>query len=326
MIASIVRTSDLPSADRFAWWRKVIDDDLTPTRTTSEHSGNFRAQAVFLGLDCIQVSDLTIPTLQCRRTPTLIRRCDPERYQLALVKSGLVGMTRCRSEARLQAGDFILYDTSHPFDFHAIAEHGSAQLTIMHLPRAALSLPANRVAPLLGQRMGAAGTGAILASCLDSLVVAALADSLSVRDATRLGPVVRDLATAFLGHHADAEDHLPPEPRQQALISRIQAFIEHRLGDPGLSPAVIAEAHHISVRYLHKLFERQDATVAAWIRRRRLDRCRHDLGDPALATRSVHAIAARWGFTRADHFNRTFRAEYGATPGEYRRAISAGHL
>ena len=85
-----------------------------------------------------------------------------------------------------------------------------------------------------------------------------------------------------------------------------------------MTPTTIAAAHHISLRYLHKLFEAQGTTVAGWIRRRRLDRCRVDLLDPAYRARPVSAIGARWGFPDASRFNRVFRAAHGVPPGEYR--------
>jgi AraC-like DNA-binding protein len=65
--------------------------------------------------------------------------------------------------------------------------------------------------------------------------------------------------------------------------------------DPTLTPAMIAAAHHVSVRYLYRLFETEQSRVAAWIRQRRLERCPRDLLDPALRTQPVSAIAGRWG-------------------------------
>jgi AraC-like DNA-binding protein len=102
-------------------------------------------------------------------------------------------------------------------------------------------------------------------------------------------------------------------------LLRVQAFIEERLGDPALSPGMIAAANHISLRYLHKLFEPQSRTVAGFIRERRLERCRRDLADPGLAYVPVRAIALRWGFPDPARLNRLFKDEYGVTPGEYRR-------
>ena len=127
-----------------------------------------------------------------------------------------------------------------------------------------------------------------------------------------------DLVTVFLAHHLDAADAVSPESRQQALMVGIHSFIEHHLGDPQLSPAVVAAADHISVRYLHRLFQQQGSTVSGQIRQRRLERCRRDLAEPALSALPVHAVGARWGFRHAADFSRAFRVAYGMPPGEYR--------
>ena len=74
----------------------------------------------------------------------------------------------------------------------------------------------------------------------------------------------------------------------------------------------------MSLRYLHKLFEAQPTGVAAWSRRRRLERCRHDLLYPALREHSVTTIAARWGLTNPAHFSRCFRDAYGVAPAAFR--------
>ena len=56
------------------------------------------------------------------------------------------------------------------------------------------------------------------------------------------------------------------------------------------------DAHHISVRSLHRLFEDEETTVASYIRDLRLARCRRDLADPALADRPVQADRGALGF------------------------------
>jgi AraC-like DNA-binding protein len=134
-----------------------------------------------------------------------------------------------------------------------------------------------------------------------------------------LGTAVLDLLAVALTSQLGLRRALPPESRQTALLARIRAYIERRLADPDLYPSTIADAHHISVRYLHKLFESEHTTVAAYIRRRRLERSRQDLLDPALHDRPVGAIGARWGFHSPAHFSRAFRGAYETTPGELRR-------
>jgi AraC-like DNA-binding protein len=159
--------------------------------------------------------------------------------------------------------------------------------------------------------------GAILARFMSTLD--AYGPGCRPRELDRLGATALDLAGASLAQHLDAYEELPAETRRRAMLARIDAFIEHNLGDPDLSPAGIAAYHHISVRSLHALFQDQGETVAASVRRRRLERCREDLADPRLRRRSIGAVSARWGYLRPADFSRAFRGAYGVSPREFRR-------
>ncbi|MEU9177936.1 helix-turn-helix domain-containing protein [Streptomyces sp. NPDC048550] len=89
-----------------------------------------------------------------------------------------------------------------------------------------------------------------------------------------------------------------------------------------MTPSAVAARHGISLRRLQQLFRDRGETVAAGIRRRRLERCRADLGNPGLLTSPVHTVARRWGFTNASVFSRAFREAYGTSPTEFRhRAV-----
>lgn len=140
----------------------------------------------------------------------------------------------------------------------------------------------------------------------------------------RLAAALMDLLIVALAERLGRAARLAPSTQRRALLASVRGFIDQRLADPELSPGAIAAAHHISLRYLHKLFEAQPTTVSGWIRQRRLERCRRDLLDPALADWPVSAIAARWGLVDAAHFSRLFRAAYGLPPTEYR--LTAGTL
>jgi AraC-like DNA-binding protein len=131
----------------------------------------------------------------------------------------------------------------------------------------------------------------------------------------RLLPVDQQSSDAVAGVRISGD--AGPGALLSSLVRQLPG--QDRLGDPELSPPTVAAAHHISVRYLHKLFAAQDATVAGFIRSRRLERSRRDLLDPARSERPVSSIAARYGFAEPAHFSRTFRAAYGSPPGEYRR-------
>ncbi|AVV47947.1 helix-turn-helix domain-containing protein [Streptomyces sp. ID05-04B] len=327
MIETVLRSEDLPVADRFAWWREMTSQTLTPTEITSDHSDDFRACFRLLDLGAAQVSVLSYPSLRSRRTPALVRRSDPELYHLALTLRGRQSISRCRRDASVGVGDLLLYDSSHPSDASAFPDDGSAvEGIVVNVPRTAIPLPAAKVDRLLGSPLpGDSGMGALLSQFLIRL--APESDAYRPQDAIRLGGLTVDLITAFLAHHTDTEDSAPPESRQQALLAGIHSFIECNLTDPQLSPAIVAASHHISVRYLHKLFQGQSFTVSAWIRQRRLEGCRRDLADLQLSDKPIGFLAARWGYVHASEFTRAFRRAYGVPPSTYRHeALHGGQL
>ncbi|MEU0672162.1 helix-turn-helix domain-containing protein [Streptomyces sp. NPDC006172] len=125
--------------------------------------------------------------------------------------------------------------------------------------------------------------------------------------------LVATLAAEQLGAGApDAPDGQPP------VLGRIMEYVELHLPEIGLTPESIARAHHISVRYLHKLFQDEGTSVGRWILRRRLEECRRDLRRHGRGSRTIAAVAGRWGFTSATHFSRVFRTAYGMSPSQWR--------
>jgi AraC-like DNA-binding protein len=162
------------------------------------------------------------------------------------------------------------------------------------------------------------GPGALLAALVGTLAGQA-AGEVSPPQAMRLGTAVAQLCAAFLTDLAgDAPGGTSPGA---LLLFDIKTYIDCHLDDPGLSPAGIAAAHHMSVRSLHLLFHRNGLTVGGHVRAQRLERCRADLADPHLAGWSVGRIRGRWGFADAAVFGRAFKAAYGLPPGEYRKRL-----
>ncbi|MFF2520357.1 helix-turn-helix domain-containing protein [Streptomyces sp. NPDC058086] len=317
MFEGVLRSEDLPVADRFEWWCGLISRSLLPSVVTSDHADDFRASIKRLEVGDSRASVVSYSPMRVRRTPALVRRSDPQLYHLALPTRGKRGVSQCGRDALFEEGSLLLYDSSHPYDSQCFAEQGEAGAIIVDVPRAALPLPGAKVDRLLVTPLpGNIGVGGLLSQFLIGLTGEPAA--YHPQDAVRLGTVMTDLVTVFLAHHLDAADAVPPDSRQQALMVSIHSFIERNLGDPQLSPGVVAAAHHISVRYLHRLFQQQGTTVGGWIRHRRLERCRRDLAEPALSLRPIHAVGARWGFRHAADFSRAFRAAYGMPPGEYR--------
>jgi AraC-like DNA-binding protein len=92
------------------------------------------------------------------------------------------------------------------------------------------------------------------------------------------------------------------------------------LHDPDLTPAKVADAVGISLRYLQLLFHAENAGVSDWIWARRLERSRRRLIDPLLAHESIAQVAFGCGFAEPAHFSRRFKAAYAVSPRDYRAA------
>jgi AraC-like DNA-binding protein len=315
-VSAIVRfrAGDEPAASRRDYWQHVVSAAIGPVELEISGALDRRDQLVVGSVGAVRVGALTAgKSSGASRTRRHIRSSDPDVCKIDVVAGGSGVIEQDGRQARLRDGDLTFVDLSRPAYWRMSAQ----RVVAVVFPRSLLPLHPDELARLTAVGIpGDRGTGALVSSLARQLV--GHVDDCGGTEAARLGTAVLDLLAVALAARLDRGSALPPDTRQRALLLRIQAAIEQRLGDPELSPGSIAAGHHISVRYLHKLFETQHTTVGGWIRRRRLERCRRDLLDPAQRDRPVSAIGARWGITNAAHFTRLFRAAYGAPPAEYR--------
>ncbi|WP_235454378.1 helix-turn-helix domain-containing protein [Streptomyces olivochromogenes] len=251
-----------------------------------------------------------------RRPDRLVARDSGEYLFVGLRGGGGAPSAAQPAEVRLAPGDICFYDVCRPalLDFPE-----RVRRKVFLVPRELLGLSAPDVEHLSRAPVpGASRLGTLLSPFLSDLADTASAARPQVGEMLAWNAVnlLATLATEQLGAAGAGQDDTPSSP----LVPRILEFIELHLTDPELSPEVIARAHHISLRYLHKLFKDERTTVARWIQRRRLEECRRDLGSHARDNTTVAAVAARWGFTSATHFSRVFRTAYGMSPRQWRES------
>ncbi|MEW2392563.1 helix-turn-helix domain-containing protein [Streptomyces venezuelae] len=313
---TVFDTAHLPGPDRAEAWIETTALALVRTDFVLLDPDTFGARLNAAALGAVQVTEMSYGPLHSRRTRRLIRQSDPEQYQIAYIRRGFQGIEQVRRQALLSPGELVLYDSSHPFDATVGSGQGVARSVLLQFPKKLLPLPEAKVAGLLAETMsGTHGVGRLFAQFLSTLADDHM--TYTERDAARLGNTALDLATAVLAHRLDG-DLAPSLSAPGVLFLRITSHIEQRLHAPDLEPATIAAAHGISLRYLHRIFQQNGASVSAYIKRRRLEQCRRDLADPALSHLTVHSIASRWGFPRPADFTRAFRGAVGVPPTHYR--------
>ncbi|NYI04678.1 AraC-like ligand-binding domain-containing protein [Allostreptomyces psammosilenae] len=320
MRETVFDTAQVPAADRFEFWRDSMARAMCPTEVSSAHAEGFAARMRLLRLGSVQAWPTGMQAMSWRRTPRLIRQADPEYYHLTLTLRGALAISQAGRAETHTAGRMYVIDTSRPFDCFVPGD--SVEGVGLEVPRALLPLPSASVDRLLTRHLPRRGVGGLLATVLLGLVEQT--GALRPSDGARLETVLTDLLAATLAHHLEEEDRLTPESRTRSLVLSVRAFILRHLPDPDLDPGTIAAAHHISVSQLHRLFRGEDDTVAAYLRRQRLERARRDLADLAQHATPVNAIGRRWGFTHHAAFSRAFRAAYGIPPRDYRERQRAG--
>ncbi|MEO3786747.1 helix-turn-helix domain-containing protein [Actinocorallia sp. B10E7] len=315
-MAVLIRARDVPATERAEAWLSIVCDTLGPLDVRIDPDAPLHGQIEAAQLGPLGVGRILTSTPHTvLRTPGLIRRDAPELYRVVMAVSGTARLTQDGRSARLRDGDMTIYDFARPYE---LAYDSAVELAVFSFPRALLAVPSDAASRLTAVPIrGDAGTAALTVPLLRR--VAEDVETYQPASAARLSTVVMDLLTTTLAERASQTAALAPETRADVLLRHVHAFVERHLGDADLSPATIASAHHVSLRYLHRLFASQDTTVAAWIRQRRLERCRRDLCDPVLFDQPVSAIAARWGLPDPAHFSRLFRQAYGMPPAEYRR-------
>ncbi|MGP3934584.1 helix-turn-helix domain-containing protein [Nonomuraea sp. KM88] len=272
------------------------------------------------------VVDLGVAVLEVRRyRPVRLRREagwrraeGEDAIQLVLPVRGTVSATWAGRQDTVTAGGLYAHDLARLDEMVLRPDgHGGLEVAVVIIPKPVLPLRAPAVDAVLGHGVPAdSGVYELLKKFIQALSDEKL--SLSPADGQRLGMVLVDLVSVCFSSLLECGAGGRESYRRQDLVRRIRAHIQRHLGDHQLSPSSIAEAYHISVSYLHRLFQEQGDTVCGWIRDQRLRCTRRDLADAALADVPIRQIAARWGFGAPADFSRTFRKVYGESPREFR--------
>lgn len=301
---------------RFEAWREALNAshlewELAPPPAATGYGARIRQRT--LG---------EVRVVECRCDPCAGSRRRPQLGRDGGAYFGILFELRGRelirqgdAEAVLEAGDFVMWDSDREMDFQVLEP----------LHKLTLLIPKPRMRALLGDAerhagqvvRHAAGTSGIAAEALRRLA----------RDLPHIdepsGELVLEPVLSLLA--ATLATRLPadqPSLGHRDSFRRFCRCMEERLGDERLTPAEVAAAHGVSVRYLHQVFAEQGTSFGRWLRQRRLERCRREI--VAQGRRgTITEVAFRWGFNDMAHFSRVFKAEFGASPRALGRAAGA---
>ncbi|MDO4254537.1 MAG: helix-turn-helix domain-containing protein [Kocuria sp.] len=247
-----------------------------------------------------------------------VRQEETDVFLLQLhLEGGKIGLRQDGRESMIeQSGDFSILDDSIPSVLYC-PPNSSVRAVTAAIPKSLLEDKVPNLCNITAVHVsGQNGAGRLLSTMVAEIAPNLEQHWLSGASAARLSNALVDLLSVALLQAQDRTGR--PSEGHASLVDSIYRFVEKNLASPELTPRLIADVHHISVRYLHRLFENEDSTLAEWIRARRLDGASRQLIDPAFSHIPVSNIGANWGFSDPSTFSRAFRSRFGAPPRDYR--------
>ncbi|MEU9454399.1 helix-turn-helix domain-containing protein [Streptomyces sp. NPDC048277] len=314
----VLTTRSVPPGESLDYWHDAVLDTLVGMDIATE-GRSYDATLRTDHLGDLQISTVEADPGRVHRAPRFIARGDGRQVFVTVQSTGRARVEQDGRTTELRAGDIGFFETVRPF---RTTFPERFRLKIFAVPRRLLELREADLRLLTGRAVRpSGGLPALLAPLLERL--ADTAPSYATPTAERLAGSVIDLVSAT------AADLLGEEPADLpgadgVLLLRVQAYIRWHLSEPGLTPSVVAGAHGISVRCLHRLFQAEDTTVCRWIRDQRLRECRRELAGQPPGAVSLGQVARRWGFASPAGFGKAFRNSFGLSPTDWLDRIRAG--
>lgn len=294
-------SSALPEDERFSTFASA----MVNFEVTRGDTRPFAAKAAAWKVGDVMVADLWATPLIYRRSESRLAADEVDHFYVNLHLDGSLAADFGDQKVRCGAGSLLAIDMRRP-----------CRLQISDMRRLSVAVPRQQLLPRLGGRnphglMAEGGLAPVLASTLRSVLDSL--PSLEARHAPALERTVINLvAETLLDALPSADD---PRALDEAMISRVRALMESRLGEP-LEAAVICSELGVSRASLYRAMARHGG-VRRYLSRLRLRRVRAHLEAPGDRL-SLVELAERVGFADKAHLARAFKREFGLTPGEVR--------
>ena len=302
-------TDAVKPRERFSFWREVVCQavlnvatEAPPDRFWARISGRGFGELRFAAFDS-SGHDIVRDKEHLASGPS-------DNYLISLQRKGRCRIAQGGDAFILDPGEIAIVDGQEPF---RVSFPDPVSRILAVVPKKTLDARAPWLRKLPRRKIAAGSKFAELTR-LHLLELATSRHELSGTEVDLLTDSLYNLLALSLTHESSANTRLPG-PQLAAIV----AFCRHNLGNPELSPRMVAAHFGISVRTLHSRFEQAGRTFTRWVIDNRLEASRIALRDPARRALSISEIAYHCGFNDLSHFDKAFRARYDRTPRGWRK-------
>jgi AraC family transcriptional activator of tynA and feaB len=299
------RTTDVPEAERFEYFRDALSEVYLGIRTEWTGDGVFDASFDSYPVDGDVLAQMWAPGHVGRRGSALVKQRPDEAVYLNISTSGDHRVDHLDRRWALGRGMPILLDSESPFvvDF---ADRARFRLFSLRIEKGDGFAPSRRDVLRINEQLAVTATGRALAA--QARLMCAEIEAGHPQVAAAMAAPVRALLAVLAGTPIEAGSRL----------DEFKAVARTRLAAADLRTEDVAAAFGVTARTVQTVFSAAGETFGSWLLAERLDLAHERLTSPAWRMRSVATIADASGFRDATHFHRAFRARFGTTPGELR--------
>jgi AraC family transcriptional regulator, positive regulator of tynA and feaB len=298
-------TDTIRAGDRFPFWQDVVCRAVLNVSTTTR-TDHFWARIASHSFGALRFAAFDASAHEIVRTHEHLAAAPAENYLVSLQRRGRCHITERGEEFVLEPGEIAVVDGQTQF---RVAFPQPVSRIVSVIPKQLLDTRAPWLRDAKRRKISAGSRF----SAITREHLMQLADGendLAESEAS----VLSDNLCNLLALSFASNNGRQPELQHAALLS----YCRRNLGDPELSPQMVADRFGISVRTVHLRFERLGRSFGRWVLENRLERCAAALRDPADRTTSISEIAYRCGFNDLSHFNKVFRVRFSQTPREWR--------
>lgn len=309
-------TASVPSESRPAFWADVLCSLYAQCCVRPEDPQTYRGTVRHCVVPGLEASMIRSAPLHTSSAEGHTAHDEQVAYYVAMQLEGVTTIRQLDRELALHPGDVTVWTNARPFAFHSDGPFCSAQFKLPgHRTRRVMPDIDRLLCRPLGEPL------AWLRRCLLPLVdeVCGVHGDLDKSAEEALMHTAFDLIVEGLGV-CMASAAPARRPLAAYHLHRIKHAIDQRLHDPALNVGILARDLGISATHLHRVFKAEATTAARYILERRLQACASDLSSQQHRLRTITEIAVRHGFGSSSHFSRAFRARFGMTPQQWRRA------
>ncbi|WP_432837922.1 helix-turn-helix domain-containing protein [Dactylosporangium sp. CA-092794] len=310
----MIDLEEFPVTDRIEFLRERMLQAPVPLALDPHPGADLVVHSRVADLGCVHLLSTKAQGGDVVRTDRLTRDDARPSLMVTVIDHGTTTVVRGDLATTLHSGDIGLYVTTDPYRLRFT---DGARRHTYQLPLDELGLPGHLIRNQLHSaiRPDQATTAAVSAFLRSTARNAPRAQE---PEQSALEKPILELIRLLLTRVV-TDTPVGREAAAVSLATRIEEHVKTRLGDPELSVRSIAAAFSISERYVYTILARRGIDLGDMIRRHRLERAATLLVDPQWGLSTVSDIAHRCGFADHAHFSRSFRAQFGVSPSEWRR-------